>query len=215
MNGSVSISKESQLQMDRLFAGSEKLYNRSVYRSIKKAVKGTKTDETAAVRKHYNLKKRAVTKRIDAHGPKNYRNLSGRVTAASKPISLTSFKRTRQVNAGVKAQVEVGSGAKLIPRAFIQRAKGAKQAFWRVRKGIPDRDIWPDKKKLKRPWGQMSNIQYPQGSPGSTENLRQLTVPRITDIFSDPAVIKEIQTMAGGRLEKELKHQIDLALREL
>lgn len=214
MNANVTISRESKLQMERLLAGSEKLYNRSVYRSLQTAVKGTKTDKTAAVLKHYNLKKSAVTKRIKAQGPRSYRRLTAYTIAASKPISLISFKGTRQVNAGVRVRVKSGGGLETIPRAFVQTAKTAKQVFWRVRKDMPDKDIWPSKKRLKRNWSSMPGIQYPQGRGGG-ENLRALKGPRITDILSDPFVMQDVEKLAGERLLKELKRQIELSLKEL
>jgi len=214
MNGSVTIGRDSKLRMERLLGGSEKLYNRSVYRSLKTAVRGTKTDKTAVGLNHYILKKPAVTKRIKAQGPTSYNNLKANNIAASKPISLISFKRTRQVNQGVRLQVLKGGGVETIPRAFIQTAKNAKQVFWRVREDMPDKDVWPSKKRLKRTWSSMPRIQYPQGRGGG-ENLRALKGPRITDVLSNPLVIRDVQDKAGSRLQKELNRQIEMALREI
>ncbi len=219
MDANVTISRESKLRMERLLAGSEKLYNRSVFRSLKTAVDKTYTLKREAVQKHYNLKASAINRRMKKIKPRSYNSLRASVVSKSKPINLINFSagsRISQVQAGVKVEVKKNEGRKLIPRAFIQKGKGGtKRVFWRVRDNMPDRDVWPDKKKLKKQWGAMPGIQYPQGSKNMAENLRALSGPRTVDIFTDPMVMAELQRKSSDFLMDELKRQIELSLKEL
>lgn len=207
---SVEINRTAKAAVMKLLGGSEALYNKVLYRSLKSAVKESKKDQAYMASKHYSLTNKYVKDKIKTLGPYSFTNLKARTSITHEPPSLTSFSGTRQVNAGVKVKVLRAGAAKIIPRAFIRESKGdKKQVFWRVRDGIPDAQIWPSKKRYT---GFVpEKIAYPQRGRGASLEARK--GPRITDYLDNPAVTKELLILSDTHLQMEISKQINKVLK--
>ena len=182
-----------------LFSGVRNASTRILSRAMNKTLDGVKTDSVNEIAKDITLTKTRIRKTFTVKKT-TISNMTGRTFSKGAPVGLINYQ-ARQTKKGVSVKVKRAGKRSVIPGAFIAKAKGATNVFWRQYKG-------PRKKPIPGfPYGVLPD-------PYRFE-IHRLTGPRAPDIMDKPEVMKEILAAADVRLDKNLKNQIDYELSRL
>ena len=183
----LKVNETDLLAVKTMFAGVKGAYKRIVMRSINKTLTNTRVLAVKEIGKDLNLTQARI--KLDFHEDRaSMTRIRGRLFSTGEPISLTTYRGTRQLKAGVKIRVHKSKSATLLKHAFIEfkgTGSGARQVFWRRYKG---RRVKP------RPGFTYAKLPYSYRYP-----LERLTGPRIEDEYSKPKVINPVIKYAGER----------------
>ena len=139
----IEIDRSQLTQVKTLLAGVKSGSNKVLSRAINKALTGTKSAAKKEITKHYNITQKNIDKNF-VLTKSSWNRPIGRVDSRGGPKSLTSFKGTRMIKAGVSVMVLKATGRKTIKHAFLATKNNSSQAYWRktvhgrpFRKGFP------------------------------------------------------------------------------
>jgi len=174
---------------------------RVISRSINKTLTGTRSAAKKEIVKHYNLTQKKVDENLTVY-KSSFQNLTGKLESKGKPLSLTSFKGTRQTAKGVSVLIKVGSKRGVIKHAFIKLANRSQQAFWRKHK--------PD---VRKPY--LKNFPYARLPRKYRYPVQRLTGPRVEDEFSKPRTLNAVQDYADKRFSVVVDQELNYELSKL
>ena len=202
---SIQINQEDMKAVRGMLDGIEKSISLVTMRSINKTLTGVKTDASSAIREKLNVKKSAVDETFKITKATTL-NLAAKFQSTGKPLSLTDFIGTRQVQNGVSVQVRKDKSRTILQRGFIATMKsGHEGVFWRDWQ-------WHNKPsaKLNRfiPYARLPKIyRLP---------IQEGYAPRVPDYLGDKGpIMKTVLTKANERLHNNLEHELDFELSKL
>jgi len=197
----VEIDQAQLTEVKVLLAGVKNGAPKVLSRSINKTLTGTNSTAKKEIAKHYNLTQKKIGENIKIYKAA-WTRLSGKLESKGKPLSLTSFRSTRQTAKGVSVLILVGTKRSIVKHAFLRTAKGSKQAFWRKDKPVqtaPFRKTFPYARLPKK-------YRYP---------IVRLTGPRVEDEFAKPRTLNVVETYAGDRFEVVVDQELNYELSKL
>lgn len=199
----LKVNETDLLAVKTMFAGVKGAYKRVVMRSINKTLTNTRVFAVKEIGKDLNLTPARI--KLDFHEDRAFMTrIRGRLFSTGGPISLTTYRGTRQLKAGVKIRVHKSKSATLLKHAFIESkgsGSGAPQVFWRRWEGTRAK-IRPGFSYARLP----QRYKYP---------LERLTGPRIEDEYSKDKVINPVMKYAGERFVINLDAQVKYELSKL
>jgi hypothetical protein len=173
---------------------------KAMVRGINTTMTGVKTDGVKILSDHYALTASAIRESWKIRKAQ-FRDPSGVVSTQGTFIRLAKFG-ARQTKAGVSVKVLKRNPRAVIAHAFItkiKRGQSQEQVYWRKFKG-------PHKKPVKgRVYARLGKMyRFP---------VKALYGPRIQDHLSDPQVMRTLEKMAGDRLTKNMRREVEAILR--
>lgn len=199
----IKVNETDLLAVKTMFAGVKGAYKRIVMRSINKTLTNTRVFAVKEIGKDLNLTQARIKMDFHEDGA-SMTKLSGRLFSTGGPISLTTYRGTRQLKAGVKIRVHKSKPATLLKHAFIETkggGAGAEQVFWRFYEGT---------RAKPRPGFEYARLPYRYRYP-----LERLTGPRIEDEYSKDKVLKPVMKNAGERFVVNMDAQVKFELSKL
>jgi len=195
----IELNKADLANVQIALAGVKNGASRVLSRAINKTLDGVRTDSVNEIAKEITPTKKTIRGTFTVKKT-SVSNLEGRTYSRGKPLGLIHYS-ARQTKKGVSVQVKRSGKRAIILGAFIAKAKGAENVFWRQ---------WHGAKKKARPG-------FPYGALPAKYRLpiERLTGPRIPDIMGNTKVIGVILSAANVRLDKNLKNQLDYELSKL
>ncbi|MCK9362132.1 MAG: hypothetical protein M0P74_00795 [Syntrophales bacterium] len=171
-------------------------------RGINLTLTGVRTDGTKILSDHYALTASAIRDSWKI-GKAKFRDPTGVVSSQGTFIRLIKFG-ARQNNTGVSVKVLKQNPRATIAHAFIARIRGdqrADQVYWRKWKGTHKKPV---------PGRGYKNLPFQYRFP-----VKALYGPRIQDYLGDPGIIATLMELAGERLEKNMRHEVDYLLSQV
>ena len=196
---SIQLDKAALAEVKVALAGVKNGASRVLSRAINKTLDGVRTDSVKEISKDITPKASVIRGTFTVKKT-SVSNLEGRTSSKGKPLGLIHYL-ANQTKKGVSVKVKRAGKRSVIPGAFIVKAKGATNVFWREYRG-------PKKKPVPGfPYGVLPQPYR--------FKIHRLTGPRVPDIMDKPEVMKEILSAADVRLDKNLANQIDYELSRL
>ena len=173
--------------------------NKAMARAINKTMTGVRTDGTKILSDHYALTASTIRESFKI-SKASFKDPSGVVSSKGTFIRLIKFG-ARQTREGVSVKVLKSKPRAVIKHAFIAKVKknqSEEQVYWRKWSG-------PRKKPVPgRAYAQMGfKYRFP---------VKALYGPRIQDYIGDPGIISTLTKMAGDRLSRNMKHEVEYLL---
>jgi hypothetical protein len=202
---SIQINQDDMKAVRVMLDGIEKSIALVTMRSVNKTLTGVKTDASSAIREKLNVKKSAVDETFKITKATTL-NLTAKFQSTGKPLALTDFIGTRQVQKGVSVQVRKDKSRTILQRGFIATMKsGHEGVFWREWQ-------WHNKPSAKLnqfiPYARLPKIyRLP---------IREGSAPRVPDYLGDKGpIMKTVLTKANERLHNNLEHELEFELSKL
>lgn len=220
---SIQINQEDMKAVRGMLDGIEKSISLVTMRSVNKTLTGVKTDASSAIREKLNVKKSAVDETFKITKATTL-NLAAKFQSTGKPLSLTDFIGTRQVQKGVSVQVRKDKSRTILQRGFIATMKsGHEGVFWRDwqwhhgavgKMSKADAAInssgyvWSAKLNRFIPYARLPKIyRLP---------IQEGYAPRVPDYLGDKGpIMQTVLTKANERLHNNLEHELDFELSKL
>jgi len=191
---------------------------KAMVRGINSTMTGVRTDGVKILSDHYALTASAIRESWKIRKAQ-FRDPSGVVSTQGTFIRLVKFG-ARQTKAGVSVKVLKKNPRAVIAHAFItkiKRGQSQDQVYWRKYKGASvkqnksemaiGRSGYVFNRKTGRyfpVWALPRRYRFP---------IKALYGPRIQDHLSDPQVMRTLEKMAGDRLTKNMKREVEAILR--
>jgi len=170
---------------------------KSTARGINKTMTGVRTDGTKILTEHYALTATAIRNSWKIRKAL-FKDPNGVVSTKGTFIRLKEFG-AKQVSTGVSVKVLKKNPRKIIKHAFITKLGLKEQVYWRKWHGEAKKPV-KGRAYAKLPF----KYRFP---------IQALYGPRIQDHLGDPTIMKTLEGMAGTRLEKNMKHEVEYLLR--
>jgi len=171
-------------------------------RAINRTMTGVRTDGIRILSEHYALTASAIRESWHISRAR-FRDPCGVVGSRGTFIRLSKFG-ARQTKTGVSVKVLRRNPRAVVAHAFIARVKSGQrddQVYWRQYKGPRKRAV------TGRAYARMPfEYRFP---------VKALYGPRIQDHLGDPAIIEKLTRMAGERLSKDMKHEVEYLLSQV
>jgi hypothetical protein len=179
---------------------------RAYSRALNKTAENTRTAMVAMCRDEYTYKADAVRSRIIINRA-TWSALMASVRSSGKEVNITDFLGTRQIGSGVSVDIKKSTGRKIIPRAFIRKAKVSEKPLALRRPGNP------------RGQHQIlySSSYGPPGSGGkvgSQARLDWFAGPHPELIYNTTENWHKLQDDANERLQVNFSEEVDGVLRQ-
>lgn len=190
---------------------------KAMARGINKTMEGVRTDGTKIIRDKYVLTASEIRKSWKIRKAL-FRDPTGVVGSTGTFIRLMGYG-AKQVQAGVSVKVLRKEPRKIVKHAFIAKLGNTKQVYRR--------------KYRDKAWGRAakSDIEQAMGKAGWALNrvtgryfpvaampreyrfpIKALYGPRVQDYLGDPVTIGTLTRLAGERLTKNMKHEVEYLL---
>lgn len=201
----VEINSGDLAKIKTLLAGVKNGAPKVLSRSINKTETGVVAESAKLIALSYNLTQKRIKQDFKSKKA-TVANITGAVTAAGKPLSLTSFIGTSQVVKGVSVRIIRSKPKTILKHAFITTVKGSKQAFWREYQG-------PRSQKLYQKW--KKSPKYAVLPIKFRYKIHRLTGPRIEDEFAKDKTQKAIMNYTDDRFKTVLDQELNFELSKL
>jgi len=209
----IELNKADLANVQIALAGVKNGASRVLSRAINKTLDGVRTDSVNEIAKEITPTKKTIRGTFTVKKT-SVSNLEGRTYSRGKPLGLIHYS-ARQTKKGVSVKVKRSGKRAIILGAFIAKAKGATNVFWRHYHG-PKKGTRTAWRSSGRSGGQYEGA-FPYGALPRKYRLpiERLTGPRIPDSMGNTKVIVVILSAANIRLDKNLKNQLDYELSKL
>jgi hypothetical protein len=176
--------------------------NKANVRGINRTLTGVRTDGVRILSDHYALTASAIRESWKISQAR-FDDPSGVVGSQGTFIRLVKFG-ARQNKTGVSVKVLQKNPRATIAHAFIAKLKNNQsedQVYWRKWKGFRKKPV------AGRNYAAMPmQYRFP---------VKALYGPRIQDYLGDPGIIDTLTAMAGERLSKNMKHEVEYLLSQV
>jgi len=197
----ILLDKDALNEVKQALSGLSKNIPNIQSRALNKTMIGVRTDKSAAIRSHLNLKKTYVDKHITVK--KSFpSNVQGSVNTKSKRPGLMMFGGTKALKkGGVSVKVLTSGATVTLKHAFVADSKGATHVFQREYTG---------KAKMFKP-----NFAYAKLPKKYRYPIYRLAGPSLAEHIGQKKVIAEISILAGERLIKNANSQVEYELSKM
>jgi hypothetical protein len=204
-------------QMMKKLSGAELV--KAQVRGINKTADGVKTDGVKMLTGYYALKAsdiRASWKIRKAA----FKSPTAAVSSKGTFIRLIKYG-AKQTNEGVSVRVLKSSGRKIVKHAYIGKVRSDQKSEQVYRRKYHDENRAGKTSRINKMagkvgwiWSAKQNRYFPaKWMPEEYRRpVKALYGPRIQDYLSDPAQISVLQKLAGERLVKSMKHEVEYLL---
>jgi hypothetical protein len=205
----VKLDPAKVAEVKRMLSGVKNAAPRVLVRTINKTITSGKGYAAKEVVKHYNLTEKRV--RADNKGSinANLGKISGKIDHTGVPVSLTTFKGTRQVKDGVSVQIKKNKDRWVWRHGFIRTVRNAKQAFYRPTpvRGSRLYKVW----KRSDKYGVLPRMyRY-----GPKDVIYRLTGPRVEDELGKKRTIDPVQAKIDERSQAVMDQELTFELSKL
>lgn len=181
------------------------LEEKATVRALNYTLNRVATETGREIRKVYNVKLKAITAALKKHRASK-RRLTARLVVEGVRLGLIEFaaravnpwnvkgRRHRRRGGGVSVQIKVAGGRKIVKGAFIT-ASTANNAKGGGSEGM--RQVW-------RRTG-AGDLAGDTGERYPIVNLRSISIPQA---FSNQAIIRALQVLAGENFNREFARQL-------
>ena len=184
-----------------------------IKRSVNETIKSTISFSAKEIASHYNLTQTRINKDFTPNTQKaTFAKPSGAVIAKGKPVSLTTFQRTRQVAKGVSVQIKKDRARWVWRHAFIRVVKNARQAWYRP---LPRNVSRSD--RLYKVWKRSDKygVLPTKYRYGKGPKLYRLTGPRIEDEYGKARTYNKVLVHSQNRFNTILGQETSFELSKL
>lgn len=205
----VELNKADVAKVNFMLAGVKNAAPRVLSRTINKTITSSIGYSAKEVVKHYNLTEKRVRQdasRTNAMVAK----ISGNLSFKGKPVSLPTFKGTRQTAKGVSVQIKKDNPRWVWRHAFIRIVKNSKQAWYRPTPPVRSSRLYKVWKRSDK-YGVLPH-KYRYGLKGI---IYRLTGPRVEDELGKERTIEPVLKQTGDRMKTVMDQELNFELSKL
>lgn len=204
-------------QMMKKLSGAELV--KAQVRAMNKTADGVRTDGVKMLTGYYALTATAIRASWKVNKAA-FKNPTAAVSSKGTFIRLINYG-AKQVDTGVSVRVLKSSGRKIVKHAYIGKVRSDQRTEQVYRRKYHDETRNNKISKISRMagkvgyvWSEKQNRYIPARWMPEEYRLpvKALYGPRIQDYLSDPTHMSVLEKLAGERLTKNMKHEIDYIL---
>ena len=191
-------------------------------RGINKTLDGVKTDGVKMLTGYYALTASAIRESYKIRKG-SFKNPTGVVSSKGTFIRLIKYG-AKQTNEGVSVRVLKSSGRKIVKHAYIGKVRSDQKSEQVYRRKYHDEKNGGKTSKINKMagkvgyvWSPKQNRYFPARWMPEEYRLpvKALYGPRIQDYLSDPVHFDVLKKLAGERLMKNMRHEVEYLISQI